>query len=151
MVGEVDYFTHSSGNVRDWFRNDQRVKEQGYVTQLFGQEAVALINAHDPKTPLFLYLAFTAPHAPYQAPKEYLDRYRHIADPTRRAYAAMITCMDDEIGKVLAALDGKKMRDNTLVVFMSDNGGNQHSGRPVREKQSGRRQPAKGGRAAEAD
>ena len=75
-------------------------------------------------TPLFLYLAFTAPHAPYQAPKEYLDQYKHIDDPTRRAYAAMITSMDDEIGKVVAALDKKKMRDNTLIVFMSDNGGN---------------------------
>jgi arylsulfatase B len=125
MVGEIDYFTHSSGNVRDWYRNDRPIKEQGYVTQLFGKDAVARIIEHDPKTPLFLYLAFTAPHAPYQAPKEYLDKYKHIADPTRRAYAAMISCMDDEIGKVLAALDKKKMRDNTLVVFMSDNGGNQ--------------------------
>ena len=79
---------------------------------------------HDPKVPLFLYLAFTAPHAPYQAPKAYLDRYKHIEDPTRRAYAAMITSMDDEIGKVVAALEKKKMRDNTLIVFMSDNGGN---------------------------
>ncbi|MCC6891021.1 MAG: arylsulfatase [Hyphomicrobiales bacterium] len=125
MVGEVDYFTHSSANVRDWFRNNQPVKEVGYVTQLWGRDAVAQINAHNPTTPLFLYLAFTAPHAPYQAPKEYLDRYKHIEDPTRRAYAAMITCMDDEIGKVVAALEQKKMRENTLIVFMSDNGGNQ--------------------------
>ena len=83
------------------------------------------INAHDAKTPLFLYLAFTAPHSPYQAPKEYIDKYRHIEDPTRRTYAAMITCMDDEIGKVVAALEKKQMRENTLIVFMSDNGGNQ--------------------------
>jgi len=124
MVGEIDYFTHSSGKVRDWYRNNQPVKEEGYVTQLLGKDAVARINEHDPKTPLFLYLAFTAPHAPYQAPKEYLDKYRHIDDPTRRAYAAMITSMDDEIGKVVAALDKKKMRENTLIVFMSDNGGN---------------------------
>lgn len=124
MVGEIDYFTHSSGKVRDWYRNNKPVKEEGYVTQLLGKDAVARINEHDPKTPLFLYLAFTAPHAPYQAPKEYLDKYRHIDDPTRRAYAAMIASMDDEIGKVVAALDKKKMRENTLIVFMSDNGGN---------------------------
>jgi len=124
MVGEIDYFTHSSGKVRDWFRNDKPVKEEGYVTQLFGRDAVAQIMAQDPRTPLFLYLAFTAPHAPYQAPKEYLDRYKSIEDPTRRAYAAMVTAMDDEIGKVLAALEKKKMRENTLVLFMSDNGGN---------------------------
>ncbi|MGF6430068.1 arylsulfatase B [Bradyrhizobium sp. Pha-3] len=125
MVGEVDYFTHSSTNVRDWYRNDKPVNEPGYVTQLWGADAVAQIDAHDPKTPLFLYLAFTAPHSPYQAPKEYIDRYRHIEDPTRRTYAAMITCMDDEIGKLVSALERKKMRQNTLIVFMSDNGGNQ--------------------------
>ena len=124
MVGEVDYFTHSSGGVRDWYRNDRAVNEQGYVTQLWGKDAVAQIEAHDAKTPLFMYLAFTAPHSPYQAPKEYLEKYSNIEDSTRRAYAAQITCMDDEIGKVVAALDKKKMRDNTLIVFMSDNGGN---------------------------
>jgi arylsulfatase A-like enzyme len=124
VLGEIDYYTHVSSNVRDWYRNNQPVKETGYVTQLLGKDAVARINEHDPKTPLFLYLAFTAPHAPYQAPKDYLERYKDIADPTRRAYAAMISSMDDEIGKVLAALDRKKMRENTMIVFMSDNGGN---------------------------
>jgi arylsulfatase A-like enzyme len=125
MVGEVDYFTHSSASVRDWYRNDRPVNESGYVTQLWGTDAVAQINAHDPQAPLFLYLAFTAPHSPYQAPTECLEKYRNIEDPTRRAYAAMITCMDDEIGKLVSALEKKQMRENTLIVFMSDNGGNQ--------------------------
>lgn len=110
--------------MRDWFRNNKPVTEEGYVTKLFGKDAVARINEHDPKTPLFLYLAFTAPHAPYQVPQEYLDRYKNIEDPTRRAYAGMITAMDDEIGRVLDALDKRKMIENTLIVFMSDNGGN---------------------------
>ena len=123
LLGEIDYFTHSAHGTRDWFRDNQPVKEAGYVTQLLGKDAVKLIGGHDPKTPLFLYLAFTAPHAPYQAPREYLDKYKHIADPNRRAYAAMITAMDDEIGRVLGALEKRKMRDNTLVVFQSDNGG----------------------------
>jgi arylsulfatase A-like enzyme len=123
MLGEIDYFTHSAHGVRDWFRNNQAVKEQGYATQLLGKDAVRLIDGHDPATPLFLYLTFTAPHAPYQAPKEYLDRYAHVADPAHRAYAAMITAMDDEIGRVLRALEQRRMRDNTLVVFQSDNGG----------------------------
>ena len=124
MVGEIDYYSHSSAGVLDWYRNDRPVKEPGYVTQLWGADAVAQVDAHDPKTPLFLYLAFTAPHSPYQAPQEYIDRYRHIEDPTRRTYAAMITCMDDEIGKLISALEKRKMRENTLIVFMSDNGGN---------------------------
>ena len=68
-------------------------------------------------------MAFTAPHAPYQAPQASLDTYKHIADPNRRAYAAMVTAMDNEIGKVIEALEQRKMRDNTLILFQSDNGG----------------------------
>ena len=123
LLGEIDYFTHSAHGTRDWFRNEQRVMEQGYVTRLLGDDAVRLIESHDTGTPLFLYLAFTAPHAPYQAPQEHLERYAGIADPARRAYAAMISAMDDEIGRVLQALDRRGMRSNTLVVFQSDNGG----------------------------
>jgi arylsulfatase A-like enzyme len=54
---------------------------------------------------------------------EYIDRYKNIAEPTRRTYAAMVTCMDDEIGRVVAAIDKKGLRDNTLIIFQSDNGG----------------------------
>ena len=123
LLGEIDYFTHSAHGTRDWFRDNEPVKEDGYVTTLLGDDAVRLIDEHDTAKPLFLYLAFTAPHSPYQAPQEYLDKYASIADPSRRAYAAMITAMDDQIGRVLAALDARGMRENTIVVFQSDNGG----------------------------
>jgi arylsulfatase A-like enzyme len=123
VLGEIDYFTHDAHGVLDWQRDNKPVHEKGYVTQLLGKDAVRVIGEHDTKKPLFLYLAFTAPHTPYQAPPEYLARYKSIADETRRAYAGQIACLDDEIGKVLAALDKKKMRDNTLIVFHSDNGG----------------------------
>uniref|UniRef100_B8HPF9 Sulfatase n=1 Tax=Cyanothece sp. (strain PCC 7425 / ATCC 29141) TaxID=395961 RepID=B8HPF9_CYAP4 len=123
LLGEIDYFTHSAHGKVDWYRNNQLIKEEGYVTTLLGQDAVKLIEKHNPKTPLFLYLAFTAPHAPYQAPQKYLDQYKTIADPNRRAYAAMITAMDDQIGQVVAALEKRGMRNNTLIVFQSDNGG----------------------------
>jgi arylsulfatase A-like enzyme len=122
-IGEIDYFTRESHGVLDWQRDNKPVREEGYVTQLLGRDAVKVINEQDTKTPLFLYLAFTAAHSPYQAPKEYIDRYKNIEDLTRRTYAGQITCMDDEIGKVLAALDQKKMRENTLIIFHSDNGG----------------------------
>jgi arylsulfatase A-like enzyme len=123
LIGEIDYFTREQHGVLDWFRNNKRVHETGYSTTLLGDDAVKLIDNHDPKTPLFLDLAFNAPHAPYQAPKDYLDRYKNIEDPTRRAYAAQITAMDDQIGRVVEALDKKGMRDNTLIVFQADNGG----------------------------
>lgn len=123
VLGEIDYYTHSAHDVLDWQRDNKPVKEKGYATQLLGTDAVKRIRAHDGKKPLFLYLAFTAPHTPYQAPPEYLERCKSIEDETRRTYAAMIECLDDEIGKTLAALDEKGMRKNTLVIFHSDNGG----------------------------
>jgi arylsulfatase A-like enzyme len=122
-IGELDYYTHGDFGVLDWFRDNQPVREEGYTTQLIGADAVKYISAQDSKKPFYLYLAFNAPHTPYQAPKEYVDRYQNIADPTRRTYAGMVTCLDDEIGKVVAALDKKDLRDNTLILFHSDNGG----------------------------
>ncbi len=123
LLGEIDYFTHSAHGTLDWFRDGEPLEEEGYVTELLGDDAVRLIEGHDPGTPLFLYLAFTAPHSPYQAPEEYLDRYAHIADPARRGYAAMITAMDDQIERVVRALAERGLLDNTLFVFQSDNGG----------------------------
>lgn len=123
MIGEIDYFTHKVHGVTDWYRNNRRLEEPGYVTTLLGQDAVRYIDKYDPAKPMFMYLAFTAPHTPYQVPQEYLDRFKSIPDPNRRAYAAMISAMDDQIANVLAALQKKGMRDNTLVVFHSDNGG----------------------------
>jgi len=123
VLGEIDYFTHSAHGVTDWYRNNELLKEEGYATTLIGNEAVKVIGEHDPETPLFLYLTFTAPHAPYQAPQEYIDRYSQIADPNRRTYAAMITAMDEQIGRVIAALEQRHMRENTIIIFQSDNGG----------------------------
>jgi arylsulfatase A-like enzyme len=123
MVGEIDHFKHEAHGIGDWYRDNARIEEEGYDTTLFGDDAVRLIERHEPATPLFLYLAFTAPHTPYQAPPEYLDQYAGIADPSRRAYAAMITAMDDQIGRVVEALEAKGMRNDTLIVFHSDNGG----------------------------
>src|SRR3954465_5530835 len=75
MIGELDYYTHSDAGVLDWFRNNKSLKEKGYTTQLLGADAVKYIGAQDAKTPFYLYLTFNAPHTPYQAPKEYVDRY----------------------------------------------------------------------------
>ena len=123
LLGEIDYFTHDAHGVRDWYRQEKPLKQAGYATELIGNEAVRWLSRQDAKQPFFLYLAFTAPHAPYQAPQRLLDRYAAIADPARRAYAAMITSMDEQVGRVVAALDAKGLRDRTLIVFQSDNGG----------------------------
>ncbi|MCA9202650.1 MAG: arylsulfatase, partial [Planctomycetales bacterium] len=123
LIGEIDYFTHRQHGVLDWYRNNERLDEEGYSTHLIGNEAVRLIQQHEPAQPLFLYLTFNAPHTPYQAPQEYLDRYAHIKDPSRRAYAAMVTALDEQVGRVVETLDAKGMRNDTLVIFHSDNGG----------------------------
>ena len=123
LVGEVDYFTKDRGGLTDWQRNGSFIKEKGYFTSQIGNEAIKLIQQQDPSKPFFLYFASLAPHAPYQAPQEYLDRYPSIKDEKRRAYAAMITALDDQVGRIVGELDRKHLRDNTLIVFSSDNGG----------------------------
>jgi arylsulfatase A-like enzyme len=123
LVGEVDHFSKELGGLIDWQRNGQVLKENGYSTTLIGDEAVRIIQGDDGSKPLFLFAAFLAPHAPHQAPAEYLDRYKSIADEKRRVYAAMVTALDDQVGRIVAALDKKGTRDNTMIVFTSTNGG----------------------------
>jgi arylsulfatase A-like enzyme len=127
MIGELDYFTHEEHGVLDWFRDNEPVKEEGYTTKLLGDDAVKLIEKHDASKPLYLYLAFNAPHTPYQAPGEYVDRYSSIEEPTRRTYAGMVSCLDEQIGRVVDALDKAKLRENTLILFHSDNGGTRNA------------------------
>ncbi|RWN33508.1 MAG: sulfatase [Mesorhizobium sp.] len=127
LVGEIDHFKHASHGVQDWYRNNTPLEENGFDNSLFGDEAARVVEQHDPASPLFLYLAFTAPHTPFQAPQEYLDRFKQIEDENRRTYAAMISVLDDGIGKVVAALEKSGIRDNTIIVFHSDNGGVKNS------------------------
>ncbi|MFM8536655.1 MAG: sulfatase-like hydrolase/transferase, partial [Planctomycetaceae bacterium] len=94
----------------------------GYLTDAFGERAVRFIAENHAK-PFFLYLAFNAPHAPYEAPAEEIAHFAHIKDAKRRTYAAMVSVMDRTIGRVLAALEAAGVARNTLVAFLSDNGG----------------------------
>lgn len=135
-LGMTDYFTHEREGGLDWHRNDRALRQDGYATDLIGDEAVQIIEAQAKNQPLFLYVAFNAPHTPLQAPDAYLDRYKTISDKRRRTYAAMITAMDDAIGRIVQALERRGMRENTLIVFSSDNGGNLStaSNKPFRDQ-----------------
>ncbi len=95
-----------------------------YITDDFSEKAVNFID-NNAKTddPFFLYLAYNAPHAPLQAPQKYLDRTKHIYNPQRSVYAAMILAVDDGLGRVWEALERNGEADNTLIFFLSDNGG----------------------------
>jgi arylsulfatase A-like enzyme len=124
LVGEVDYFTKMRGGIVDWQRDGKFLQETTYYLPLIGDEAVKQIERQDKTKPFFLYFASLAPHAPYQAQKADEDRYAaSIKDPTRRTYAAMVTSIDNQVGRIVAALDKRGMRENTLIIFASDNGG----------------------------
>ena len=120
--GAIDYFTHLRDGGFDWHRDDKVNRDEGYSTQLIGEAAVKFIAANAGKKPFLLYVPFNAVHAPLQAPKEYLQQYSHLARP-RRQYAAMLTAMDDAVGKIVGAVERAGARQSTLIIFSSDNGG----------------------------
>ncbi len=103
-------------------RGTREVEEKEYLTDALAREAVDFIDRHD-REPFFLYLAFNAVHTPMQATDKYLERFPNIKDKQRRTYAAMLSAMDDAIGKVMAKLREKGLEDDTLIFFFSDNGG----------------------------
>lgn len=118
-----DYWTHSRGELKDWGRDGKTVFEGGYMTDLFGNEISRLIRERDTSKPFFSYVAFTAPHTPLQAPQAYIDKYAHIEDMNRRVFCAMVEVLDVAIGNILKTIDDEGIRDNTVVLFFSDNGG----------------------------
>jgi arylsulfatase A-like enzyme len=123
LFGAMDYFTHVRDGKDDWYRDGKPVKEEGYATRLLAKGAVDFLRAHDSSKPLFLYLPFTATHAPHQAPEEEIEKYKDIQDRERRIKAAMTSCLDAAVGEIVAELERKGMREKTLILFSSDNGG----------------------------
>lgn len=109
-------------NHRGIEENGCQIKFDGYLTDVFGEQAVDFVSKSTDK-PFFLYLSFTAPHGPLQAKEEDLERFSQIQDNRRRIYAAMVWAMDRAIGKVINELEKSGRLDNTLVWFLSDNGG----------------------------
>lgn len=103
-------------------RNETVVEESDYLTDIFSREAVAYIERNK-QQPFFLYLAYNAPHSPLQAPENYLNRFSHIQDPKRKIYAAMVSAVDDGVGLILNKLEQLNISENTIVIFLSDNGG----------------------------
>jgi arylsulfatase A-like enzyme len=103
-------------------KGTQPVEESEYLTDALSREAVSFID-RNAKKPFFLYLAYNAPHSPLQATSKYLDRFNNIENPKRKIYAAMVSAMDDGIGTVLKQLKDKDLEENTIVIFLSDNGG----------------------------
>ena len=120
--GAIDYFTHVRDNTHDWYRDDQESKDEGYSTHLVAKEACRLIAQKDKSKPLFLYVPFNGVHAPLQVPDSYLQPYSGLTGP-RQKLAGMLAAVDEAIGQIVDSLETAGLRDNTLIVFSSDNGG----------------------------
>ncbi len=103
------------------YRGRETVEEPDYLTDAFTREALNFIDASAPG-PFFLYLAHTTPHTPLQAPAAYIARNSAIADKGQRVYAAMVTSLDDSVGRLRAALKARDLDRNTVIVLISDNG-----------------------------
>jgi len=102
-------------------RGTKKVKEDEYLTDAFTREAVDFIGRHKGK-PFFLYLPYNAPHTPLSVTDEYYDRFPNIKDEKKRIFAAMVSAVDDGVGRILDTLKKNDLWEDTLVVFFSDNG-----------------------------
>ncbi len=129
--GAYDHRYKAGQNSRTWHRNGQLIEEEGHVTDLIAREAVGWLKQRGDK-PFFLYIPFTAIHVPMDEPEKWQQMNAHLAEPGQRLRAACASHMDDAIGQVLAELDRKKVRDNTLVIFFGDNGAH-----PLSDNQGG--------------
>ena len=103
--------------------NGEPTAFDGYLTTVLTDQAIRFLEVSDDHRPYFLYVAYNAPHGPLQAPQEVIDQFSSIQDPRRRTYAAMVSVMDQQIGRLLKTVDDLGDRNNTLIVFLSDNGG----------------------------
>ncbi|XP_030290547.1 arylsulfatase B [Sparus aurata] len=135
LTGSEDYYTHircvpitalnQTRCVLD-LRDGEEVAtgyKGVYSTELFSQRAVSIIEKHPSTKPLFLYTALQSVHSPLQVPARYEAPYSFIKDPHRRAYAGMVSAMDEAVGNITLALQQRGLWENTVLVFSTDNGG----------------------------
>ena len=113
--------TPSKHNTQMMRGMDPIVMEE-YSTDAFGREAIEFIDRHQDE-PFFLLISYITPHEPMEAKESDLERFAHIEDPLRRTTLAMIACMDDNVGRMLATLKKNGLEEDTLIFFLSDNGG----------------------------
>ncbi len=126
--GKLVLTTHMGHNEPDYdadnpiYRAGQPVEEKEYLTDALTREAVDFIDRHRER-PFFLYLAYNAVHSPLQGADAWMEKFSHIEDVHRRIFAAMLGNMDASVGEVLAKIRDTGLEENTLVFFISDNGG----------------------------
>lgn len=125
LRGQIDPYTHryKTGDHVTWHRNDEFVEEEGHVTDLITKEAIRVIEESGNR-PFFLYVAHHSPHYPHNEPPARIAPYNDVfEEPSRRHHAAAVSHVDDSVGSIIKALEENGKRENTLVIFLSDNGG----------------------------
>lgn len=125
MGGCIDNYSHffywSGPNTHDLWRNGVEVFHDGeFFLDLMVAEAITFIEQNRVK-PFFMYYALNTPHYPYQGDAKWLERFKDLPHP-RNLYAAFIAAQDERLGKLITRLEALGLRDNTIVVFQSDNG-----------------------------
>ncbi len=122
--GNMNFWGYPQTPLKTILRNGKPVpqNELSYLTDDFTDEAIRFINKNDNK-PFFIYLAYNAPHAPDHATEKYLERTKHIEYGGRSVYAAMVNAVDEGVNRIDSTLVANNIKDNTIIVFLSDNGG----------------------------
>lgn len=126
LHGQIDQYTHIYKNGDpSWHRNGTFIEEEGHATDLITNEAIHFIKENRDETkPFFLYVPYSVPHYPLQEEERWIAPYRDIIDnESRRLYAASMTHMDDGIGRLMSTLSEEQLEKDTLVIYVSDNGG----------------------------
>lgn len=129
LHGQIDQYTHNYKNGdSSWYKNGVFITETGHATDLIGKETINWLQQYrDTTKSFYIQLAYSAPHFPLQEEEQWLAPYaQQITNTSRRKFAAAMTHMDDNIGKILATLKNQKLLENTVIIFMSDNGAMQN-------------------------
>lgn len=128
LQGSRGYFPYEKASPhRVILENDQPTKEEGYVTDRFGDAACRFISKYK-NDPFYLFVSFTAPHSPNQPKKEDAERTQHIEKKGRQNYAGLIVSLDDNVGKILKSIKDNGIEEKTIVIFTNDNGGQTATG-----------------------
>jgi arylsulfatase A-like enzyme len=122
LHGSHSYVDAKGDQQNPIWRGTNRVDEPEYLTDAFTREALAFVERHKKET-FFLYLTYNAVHSPMQVPDKYKNRFPSIKDERRRTFAGMLSALDDGVGDVLKKIRDADLEENTLIFFISDNGG----------------------------